>query len=79
MIKKSNGELLYNLIRIRERFDEMKWIFEKEIFPVKEQREKFKDNKNLVGLFRLDKYYKSKFSEMNDLTKLILEKYILGK
>ncbi len=79
MIKKSNWELLYNLIRIRERFDEMKWIFEKEIFPVKEQREKFKDNKNLVWLFRLDKYYKSKFSEMNDLTKLILEKYILWK
>jgi len=34
MIQNSNGELQYNLLRIRERFDEMKDIFEREIFPV---------------------------------------------
>jgi hypothetical protein len=34
MIKGSNGELQYNFIKIKERFDEMQEIFEKEVFPI---------------------------------------------
>ncbi len=78
-IENSSWELQYNLIRIREKFDEMKEVFEREIFPVKDKRDKFKMNGNLVQLAKIDKYYKSKFWEMNELSKLILSKYILGK
>ena len=79
MIKKSNWELQYNLLRIRERFDEMKNIFEKEIFPIKEKMDEFKKDANFAEILKLEKYYNSQLWEMNELSKKILLKYILVK
>ena len=78
-MKIQNWELQYNLIRIREKFDEMKEIFEKEIFPVKEQIDEFKKNGDFNNISKIDKYYNWKLWEMNKLTRLILTKYILDK
>ena len=78
-IENSSWELQYNLIRIREKFDEMKEVFEKEVFPIMEERDNLKDKYNMVWLLKIDKYYNSKLWEMNELTKLILSEYILDK
>lgn len=78
-IDNSSWELQYNLIRIREKFDELKNIFEREIFPVKLQRDKLKDKNDLLWLSKLDKYYSWKLRDMRELTRLILPKYVLDK
>jgi len=46
-------------LRIRERFDEMKNIFEKEIFPIKEKMDEFKKDANFAEILKLEKYYNS--------------------
>jgi hypothetical protein len=79
-IQNSSWELQYNLIRIREKFDEMKNIFEKEVFPVMEERDNLVKSTNFAWVMKLDNYYNSKkILEMNELAKKILQKYILNK
>lgn len=74
MIKKSNWELQYNLLRIRERFDEMGKIFEKEVFHLVKR----------IDDLAIDKWFWKKsnlieekvdFSKLNKLTVAIIDKY----
>ena len=74
MIRESNWELQYNLLRIREKFDEMKDIFEREIFPLIEKVDEIAIvewfwKKSII----LDQ--KFDFSELNELTVVIIDKY----
>ena len=78
-IGNSSWELKYNLLRIREKFDEIRYVFEREVFPVKEKIDELTDNSDILWLSKIDKYYKAKLWEMNELTQLILLRYILGK
>ena len=73
MIKNSNWELQYNLLRIRERFDEMKEIFEKEIFPAIEQMRDL----NFFRLWAKKEFLENKIkdSKLNQLTIAILNQY----
>ena len=74
MIRESNWELQYNLLRIREKFDEMNDIFEREIFPLIEKVDEIAIvewfwKKSII----LDQ--KFDFSELNELTVVIIDKY----
>jgi hypothetical protein len=79
MIQDSNGELQYNFIMIKERFDEMQGIFEKEVFPIKEARSEIVKTFDLKKLNEFDKKYNANTIMLNDLTKQILSKYILNQ
>ena len=74
MIKNSNWELQYNLLRIRERFDEMKNIFEKEVFPIIEEADEiavdewFWKKKEFLGKQAIS-------SELNELTISIIKQF----
>ena len=73
-IENSSWELQYNLIRIREKFDEMRDVFEREIDPVIKQitywfrKMHFDERDNY-----LDKITNN--DSLHELTKLIIRKY----
>ncbi len=73
MIKESNWELQYNLLRIRERFDEMGEIFEREVFPAIEEMRDL----NFFRLWAKKEYLENKIkdSKLNQLTIVILSQY----
>lgn len=77
MIQNSNGELQYNLLRIRERFDEMKDIFEREIFPVADKT--LNHDISYIELQNIYNWFYKNRDNLNELTVSILEKYYLNK
>ncbi|MCT4617325.1 MAG: hypothetical protein N4A38_03895, partial [Candidatus Gracilibacteria bacterium] len=71
---KTSGELQYNLIRVKERFAEIREVMENEVMPIVSKISeyiiggKIEEYANLI-----DKVKKS--SEYDELTKLIISKY----
>jgi hypothetical protein len=76
-IENSSGELQYNLIRIREKFDKMRDVFEREIFPITEQitSDDIPAIERIKNINLIDK----NLSRYNELSQLIITKYILKR
>jgi len=78
MIKKSNWELKYNLIRIKERFGEVESILNDQVIPVYKEYKKLLDlwSKDKLSSFK-DRIKKDMLKDSYDkLSKSIFDKYI---
>ncbi|MCT4617302.1 MAG: hypothetical protein N4A38_03780 [Candidatus Gracilibacteria bacterium] len=72
---KTSGELQYNFIRVKERFEEIREIMDKEVMPNREKVIKYNKLDNRFEIMKLKKQIKNS-TEYDELTKLIFEKYI---
>jgi hypothetical protein len=67
--------LQYNFIRVKERFEEIREIMDKEVMPNREKVIKYNKLDNRFEIMKLKKQIKNS-TEYDELTKLIFEKYI---
>lgn len=72
---KTSWELQYNFIRVKERFEEIREIMDKEVMPNREKVIKYNKLDNRFEIMKLKKQIKNS-TEYDELTKLIFEKYI---
>ena len=77
LIENNKWEVKYNFIRVKERLEELKVVFEEEIIPINNKRSLFREMKNFQDLRKNNIEILSNKNKFNELTKRLIQNNLI--